>query len=157
MGNRILMLLIGVCLALPALADDSVTLGDGVKTPEATSIHAIMEHPDDFIGKTVRVEGEVLDVCPRKGCWAEISDADQSLRIKVEDDVIVFPADAVGRVMAAEGVVEAIERSREQHVAWLAHLAEERGETFDAEGADIGDGPFRVIQIRGTGAELSTP
>ena len=36
--------------------------------------------------------------------------------------------------------------------AWLEHLAEERGETFDA--ASVGDGPFRILQLKGTGARI---
>lgn len=142
-------------LATASLATEGrQSLGEGVSVTEVTSMHAILERPDEFIGKTVRIEGEVLDVCPRKGCWVEIGDDDDTLRVKVKDDVIVFPADSVGRTMAAEGVVEAIEQTREQHLAWLAHLAEERGEDFDEASADIGDGPFRWIQVRGTGAEL---
>ena len=69
--------------------------------------------------------------------------------------MIVFPRDSKGQVAAAEGVLEAREMSREQWIGWLAHLAEERGETFDAEKAEIGDGPFRLLQLQATGAELS--
>ena len=142
-------------LASIASADSTQTLGQGVAVQETTSMKALLADPDAFIGKTVRVEGEVIDVCPRKGCWVEISDADNTLRIKVQDDVIVFPADSVGRPLVAEGVVEAVEQTRQQHLDWLAHLAEERGESFDPESADIGDGPYRWIQIQGTGAELA--
>jgi hypothetical protein len=44
--------------------------------------------------------------------------------------------------------------TREGYLGWLAHLAEERGETFDAEASEIGHGPFRIIQIQATGAEI---
>ena len=154
---RSLLILIFLVVTAPVWAGEPVQLGEDLQTLPVTSAQDILERPDDFIGKTVRVEGEVLDVCPRKGCWAEIRDEDRTLRIKVKDDVIVFPADSVGRVMVAEGVVEAIDQSREQYVAWLAHLAEEKGEAFDVEAAEIGDGPFRRIQIRGLGAEVAAP
>ena len=144
-----LVLLFGV--AVPAAAE---VYGDGVKLEEATPIGKILADPDAYIGKTVRVEGGVIDVCPRKGCWMEIGDEGESIRIKVEDDVIVFPAAAKGKVAAAEGEVEAIEMSREKYVDWLARLAEEKGETFDAASADLGDGPFRMIRIKGTGASI---
>lgn len=150
-------LAVAMLCVVPAGAEEIMILGQGLRVHEATSIHTILERPDDFIGKTVRIEGEVLDVCPRKGCWAQIGDEDSSLRIKVKDDVIVFPADSLGRTLAAEGMVEAIEQTRQQHLDWLAHLAEERGETFDEKTAEIGDGPFRWIQIRGVGGELTSP
>ena len=44
--------------------------------------------------------------------------------------------------------------SRKAYLDWLAHLAEERGEEFDPESADVGDGPYRIIRIKGTGARL---
>ncbi len=137
-----------------ATAADVEIYGNGVEIEEATPIAKILADPDAFIGKTVRVEGGVLDVCPRKGCWIEVGDEGESIRIKVDDGVIVFPAAARGKIAAAEGEVEAIEMTREEYVGWLAHLAEEKGETFDTDGADIGDGPFRIIRIRGTGAQI---
>ncbi len=129
-------------------------LGKGVTLEDSTPIAAILADPDAWIGKRVRIEGGVLDVCPMKGCWAQVGDDEASLRVKVEDDVIVFPADSTGRIAAAEGIVEAIERTREEQLAWLAHLAEERGEEFDPETAELGDGPYRTIQLRGDGARL---
>ncbi len=141
-------------LAPAVLAADATTYGDGVKVEDATSIAEILADPDAFVGKTVRVEGGVLDVCPKKGCWIEVGDEEQHIRIKVDDGVIVFPTDAAGKIAAAEGEVEAIEMTRERYVGWLAHLAEEKGETFDEAEADVGDGPFRMIQIKGTGATI---
>jgi hypothetical protein len=145
-------------LLLPAEATaETQVFGSGVSLEKATPIHAILADPDAYLGKTVRIEGGVLDVCPAKGCWIEIGDQDDKIQVKVEDDVIVFPADAKGRIAAAQGQVEAVEMSREQYVAWLAHLAEERGEELDEETTDLGDGPFRLIRIRGTGARIESP
>ena len=138
----------------PAAAGEPEVLGNGVDLPEATRIADIMADPDAYIGKTVRVEGGVLDVCPRKGCWIELGEEGESIRVKVEDDVIVFPAAAKGRTATAQGEVEAIEMTREKYLGWLAHLAEEKGEAFDPEAAKIGDGPYRIIRIRGTGARI---
>jgi hypothetical protein len=126
--------------------------GDGVAITEPTPIDRLLTEPETFVGKTVRVDGTVLDVCPAKGCWMELGSEAGKIRIKVEDDVIVFPADAKGRPAAAEGVLEAIEMKREQYTEWLRHLAEERGEAFDP--ATVGAGPFRVYQIQATGARI---
>jgi hypothetical protein len=96
----------------------------------------------------------VLDVCPMKGCWMELAgeSGKESLKVKVDDGVIVFPVTAKGKLAVAEGTVEAIPMSRESYVGWLEHLAEERGETFDASA--VGDGPFRILQLKGTGARI---
>jgi hypothetical protein len=139
-------------LALPASAGE--TYGEGVQLETSTSIAELLADPAAFDGETVRVEGFVQDVCPRKGCWMTLAAGPEgdALRIKVEDDVIVFPQDAKGRKAVAEGVVEVHEQSREEYVAWQSHLAEEKGETFDVE--SVGDGPFLSVQIRGTGARI---
>lgn len=143
--------------AVPAGAADADTYGQGVELAEPTPIAAIVADPDAWVGKTVRVEGRVTDVCPMRGCWMELAEEGSGhvVRIKVDDGVIVFRSDAAGRPAVAEGVVKAIEMSREDYVGWLAHLAEERGETFDEASAEIGDGPFRIIQIQATGAEIA--
>lgn len=133
------------------------TYGDGLAIAQPTPIEAIVADPEAWAGKRVRVEGKVAAVCPMRGCWMELAHGDGGpvVRIKVEDGVIVFPAEAVGRAAGAEGVVKVVDMSRESYLAWLAHLAEERGETFDAEAADVGEGPFRLIQIDATGAEIA--
>lgn len=145
-----------LALLAAASAGAGESYGKGVALAEATPIAAIVADPDAWVGKTVRVEGRVADVCPMRGCWMELAAEGSShvVRIKVDDGVIVFPSDAAGRPAVAEGVVKAIEMSREDYLGWLAHLAEERGESFDAEAAEIGDGPFRLIQIQATGAEI---
>ncbi len=145
-----LLLIPGFALA----GDETERYGDGIDLQEATPIADILADPDSFIGKTVRIDGGVLEVCPAKGCWMDLGSAETKMRVKVDDDVIIFPCAAEGKMAAAQGVVEAIELDRDQYVAWLDHLAEERGETFDPETAELGDGPFRLIQIRGTGAQI---
>ncbi len=144
----------GLSISAAAAAAETEIYGEGVDVERATPILEILADPDAFLGKTVRIEGTVLDVCPKKGCWIEVGAAGESIQVKVDDDVIVFPTAAKGHIAAAQGTVEAIEMTRDRYLAWLGHLAEEKGESFDAENADIGDGPYRLIRIRGTGARI---
>lgn len=145
----------GLALVLACTATATADIyGEGIRLDEVTAIVDILADPDAFIGKTVRVEGRVLDICPRRGCWIEMGSENANIRIKVEDDIIVFPAAAKGRIANAEGVVEAIEMTRQDYVSWLTHVAEEKGEEFDADKANLGEGPFRLIRIRGAGARI---
>ena len=141
-------------LALPI--DASVrTFGEPSSDAEVVAIQALVADPDAFDGRTVRVRGTITDVCPMKGCWMELRDADDArVRIKVEDDVIVFPTDAKGLEATAHGVVNVVDMDRDRYVAWVRHLAEEKGETFDP--ATVGDGPYRIVQIQGDGATIGT-
>jgi hypothetical protein len=152
--KRIFLFLLALTLAIPALQADTKTYGAGVKEPETTSVGKMLAHPEAYVGKTVRIEGQVVDVCPMKGCWMELEERDGGarMRVKVDDGVIVFPVDAKGKTAVAEGTLEAINMSREQYVGWLQHLAEEQGKPFDAK--TVGEGPFRIYQLRGTGARI---
>jgi hypothetical protein len=143
-----------ILVAAAAWVRAGESYGSGVKVAEATPISKILADPDAYVGKTVRIEGKVLDVCPMKGCWMELAgeDGKESLKVKVDDGVMVFPVTSKGKLAVAEGTVEAIPMTKEQYVGWLEHLAEERGETFD--GSSVGNGPFRILQLKGTGARI---
>ena len=154
MKNLALTALLALLLT-PTLQADTKSYGAGVKTAEATPISKILADPDAYVGKTVKIEGRVADVCPMKGCWMELEEkgAEASkLRVKVDDGVIVFPVTAKGKVAVAEGKLEAIPMDRDKYVAWMSHLAEERGEQF--EPSTVGQGPFKIYQLRGTGARI---
>ena len=100
-----------LALAVPAGAEET-TLGAGVTLKDATPVASLVNHPDQFVGKKVRVDGVATAVCQEMGCWIAIAADDSSdaptVRVKVEDGAIVFPASAKGRRVSAEGVFEAI-------------------------------------------------
>ena len=133
-------------------AETTRAYGEAPTLETITPIAEIVADPERFEGRRVRIAGEVEGVCPMKGCWMNLRQGDDLIRIKVEDDVIVFPADAVGAEATAEGVVELLEMSREQYLGWQEHLAEELGRELDP--APVGEGPFTIVQIRGLGAEI---
>lgn len=141
-------------LASAALAAGGTPFGEPLAPDlETTPIAAIVAEPDAWVGKRVRIEGEVSGVCSRQGCWIDLVSADEiTLRVKVDDGVIVFPAQAKGHLAIAEGEVELLAMERAQYEAWQRHVADEEGRKFDP--AEIGDGPYRVVRLRGTGAEI---
>lgn len=149
-------LTLAAALPLAAATDEPTcsTYGAGVSIERPTPLPAVAAAPEEWAGKTVRVDGEVREVCAMAGCWLQIVAGDESppLRVKVDDGVIVFPLSARGQHAAAQGEVKVIDMSRDQYAAWLAHLAEERGERFDP--ATVGDGPYRRVEVHATGAEL---
>jgi RecJ-like exonuclease len=129
--------------------------GREISLTEKTKISEILANPESFVGKTVLVEGEVLEVCQHAGCWMELkSDGDGKIRIKVKDGDIVFPVSAVGGKAVAEGTVYKIELSQEEAVKYYEHLAEESGKEFNPESVT---GPVTIYQIKGIGAEIDMP
>ncbi len=138
----------------PAFSGEGTVYGEGVGKGQSVKVSELLARPGDWVGKHVRVEGLITDVCPKRGCWMEIaSDREfETIRFKVEDGVIVIPMVAKGKRAEAEGIFTKIEITREQALAHAKHLAEEKGETFDPEKA--GNLPTVIYQLQGTGAVI---
>jgi len=104
--RRILMTIamVSLLLAGTALAKEKV-YGKGVGEGELTQISTILAAPEEFSGKIVRVEGTAVGVCAHRGCWLTLaSDKEgETMRVKVEDGVIVFPKNIVGEHVVVEG------------------------------------------------------
>lgn len=121
--------LLGIVLAVGAplsVEAKEKVYGDGVKLPAAAPIETILADPGKWVGRKVRVDGIVTEVCAKAGCWIEISDAKtgKAIRFKVEDGEIVFPLTAKGRKASAEGTVEELIISpaeRKKHPSYPTH------------------------------------
>lgn len=129
------------------------TYGAGISEMSVVSVSDIVADPASFDGKTVRVEGMVTDVCPKRGCWFEIAGENpgEKLRFKVIDGEMVFPMESKGEYAVAQGTVVVDELSLEETRARLQHHAEEMGEEFDPASVTEGEMMFR---IQGTGAVI---
>lgn len=126
--------------------------GKEIELKDKTMISEILAAPQDFVGKTVLVEGEITDVCEMAGCWMKLkSDKVGDIRIKVKDGEIVFPVEAKGSKALVEGTVYSIEFTQEEAVDYLKHMAEDAGQEFDESTVT---GPMTIYQIRGLGAEI---
>jgi hypothetical protein len=152
-------LLIALLTLMPALAGAGETTQYGEALTEGlepTPIETLLEDPKSWVGKKVQIAGEISGVCARQGCWIDItSPQDSTLRVKVDDGVIVFPQDSVGRRAIAEGEVEILDMDRDQYEAWLRHVADEEGREFDA--AEVGEGPYEIVRLKGLGSEIEGP
>jgi hypothetical protein len=129
-------------------ADSGTKYGKGVTLAAATPIADLLAKPGDYVGKAVRVDGVVTNVCEMRGCWIELNEGGKGVRLKVEDGVIVFPMTAKGKKASAEGVFEAIHTTEEQAAA----MAKEHAK----EGAK-GDSPYKAgtsYQLKGSGAVI---
>jgi hypothetical protein len=135
MRSRFLLAMtVVLALTVAARAADSKSYGKGVTLSTVTPIAQVLDRPADLVGKTIRVEGVITEVCQAMGCWmalaAEAPKASQSdtriVLIQVEHDgVIVFPVAARGHRAAAQGVLEKISGGEGQEAA--AELAHQQG------------------------------
>lgn len=128
--------------------------GGGVTLAEATQASKIMANPDEFVGKRVRVEGEVLEVCKMAGCWFNMkTDDGKTMKFKVKDGDMVFRQDGVGKHAVAEGVVRKMVLDMDQTIKVAEHEALEQGKPFDR--ASIKE-PMTIVRIEGLGAVLQS-
>jgi len=135
------------------LAMEGEKYGNGVTIARPIAVSELFARADELDGQRVRVEGEVVEVCLKKGCWMNLS-GDQpgsKIRIKVQDDVIVFPASAEGKYAVAEGLVKKMSLSLEETRAHLAHEAEEQGREFDPARVTSA---ITVVRVDGLGAMI---
>lgn len=107
--------------AAPVVQSPAATFGAGVTLNDATPIKALLERPAEFVGKTIRVDGIATGVCQHMGCWMAVAPTDDpagtTVRLKVDDGVIVFPVTAKGKQVSAQGVFEEVATAEAKEAA----------------------------------------
>jgi hypothetical protein len=152
----IMKILAALLLLLTLLFPTSIlakSFGNGITVKATTLVSEILDHPKKYVGKQVKVEGLIVDVCASRGCWVYIA-GDRpfdKLRIKVVDGEIVFPMEARGRKAEVEGVVEIFELTKEQVIEKRMHHALEQGEIFDPATITSGE---TIVRLHGLGAQI---
>jgi len=92
------------------LIADEKKYGAEITLTEKTEISKILENAESFVGKKVLVEGTVISVCAKRGCWMNLSSDKEfeSIRVKVNDGEIIFPMEAKGKKALVEGEIYSI-------------------------------------------------
>ncbi|MDP2089152.1 MAG: DUF4920 domain-containing protein [Flavobacteriaceae bacterium] len=146
MKKLFIFLFVFLAITSNLFAQNGKKYGNKITLKEKTSISAIQENPEKYVGKTVLVEGLIVDVCEKRGCWIEIaSDKEfEKIRFKVDDGVIVFPMEIKGEIVLAEGIVEKLTFTKEQLIEQGIHQAEEHGTTFDPNSVTKGKTTYRL-------------
>lgn len=131
----------------------SLQLGAPLSLDTVTPVSDINKHPEKYLGKKVLIEGLIINVCAKRGCWMDIaSDVPfEKIQVKVVDGEIVFPLETKGKNVRVEGIAEEIKLTKEQAIYMGKHRAEEQGTTFDPASVT---GPVSFYRIKGLGAEI---
>jgi len=124
------------------------TLGD------TTLVSAILADPEGHLGRRVLVAGTVVEVCEKRGCWLQLAGDQefQTLRVKVEDGVIIFPLTARGHAAVVEGIVEKVALTADEAREQARMHAQEQGLAFDSTATFE---PTTTYQLRGIGAIIA--
>ncbi|MGH9870010.1 MAG: DUF4920 domain-containing protein [Candidatus Polarisedimenticolia bacterium] len=150
--TRLAAVLISLSIPFAVSAADIQIYGKPPGGSDTVKISVLMADPGKYVGKTVRIEGRITDVCKKAGCWMSLASDDQKpleLRIKVDDGAIVFPVEARGKRALVEGEFTKVEMTMEQTLAHRKHLSEEQNEAFDPSSVKE---PMTYYEIKATGA-----
>jgi len=133
--------LIASLFALSLLSAAENKLGKPLTVKEPMTLAALLAHPDDYVGKTVQVQGRIVEVCQMMGCWLDLTDGE-----------IVFPKDSPGKSVIAEGKFTKIDLTKEQAIERAKEEAQDKGVKFDPATVK---GPVTIYQLQGSGAVIN--
>ena len=152
--KKICAVLVLVLISTLLVSAGQKEYGKKITLKEKTKISTILQTPEKFLGKKVLVQGTILAVCEKRGCWMELaSDKEsQKIKIKVKDGEIVFPLTGVGKKAVVEGEVQKISLTKEDLIKQGKHEAEENKTKFDPSSVK---GPLTYYQIKGLGAVIT--
>ena len=127
-------------------------MGSGSKLRDVISIDEIVKTPDKYLDQNITVQGKVLDLCRKAGCWISIIDAQgNKITAKGNHSDMVFPVNAIGSKARITGKFKKHVLSLEQTIKYEAHMAKDRGEKFDESSVK---NPKTLYRIHTTGAVI---
>jgi hypothetical protein len=100
--------------------------GDTISPDGAIKAEEVMTKLGTQDKAEMKVEGKIVSVCKKKGCWMELElPNEQSLHVTFKDYGFFVPKDASGKMVVMQGVAMHDTTS----VEMLKHLAEDDGKS----------------------------
>ena len=66
----------------------------------------LLAHPEQHLSGPILVEGRVVDVCQKAGCWMVIAEGEQTMRVLMKDHDFSVNKQGAGSTCRIEGIVE---------------------------------------------------
>lgn len=140
-----------------SIAKDGEKYGKDLTLKDVTKVSEILATPDKYEGKKLLIEGTVVAVCAKAGCWIDIaSDKEmEKIRVKVNDGEIVFPMELKGQVAKVEGELYSIMVTPEscEGEGGDKKCSDEKKDECKAKKAET-EGK-KVYMLKGFGAEVA--
>jgi hypothetical protein len=149
-------------IAIAINAGDDKNYGKELTLEETTKVSQILEKPAEYEGKVVLIEGTVVNVCEKRGCWMEISGDKEfeTIKVKVNDGEIIFPMEAKGKTALVQGEVYSFVPEVESECSEEEHKDGDKKEGCESEKKEDGccskDKVKKVYQIKGHGAIIKS-
>jgi hypothetical protein len=112
-----------------SLKNDSANVayfGEKITPEGAVKAEQLKEKLANHDSLAMKVEGKIMDVCQKKGCWMEMQVGDgESMRVTFKDYAFFVPKDASGKTVIMDGYAY----NKVTTVAELRHYAEDGGKS----------------------------
>jgi hypothetical protein len=124
---RVLPVLTGFLLAASLVACQSTNqlpagkvVGSPLEPQRSVALEVVQGNPENFLGKTVLVEGQATAVCQKMGCWMRVENAGESAVVRWDSGCggqYAFPLDIVGKRVLMQASVQPEAPTAEQLAA----------------------------------------
>ncbi len=110
-------------------------------------LQTLVANPDPYVGKEVRVVGEVTTVCQKKGCWMVLrADGGDVVRVTMKDHAFGVRKDLAGATAHVQGTV--VRKAVDPET--VAHYRSE------SDGGDVPEeGRTEVIELVASAVEVA--
>jgi len=95
--------------------------GEPITLTGPISAADVIKSPADYTDKTILVQGEVVDVCQKAGCWMVITDGENQIRVTMKGHGFAVRKDGAGSIALIQGKLQHIAPDPER----TAHLESE--------------------------------
>ncbi len=107
-------------------AQPGVTYGKTINAEDAIGMTDLSQKLQADTAYTGKIEGKVVEVCKKKGCFMKIErPTGEAVMVKFKDYGFFMPQNIVGKTVVLEGVAKVNETSVER----LKHFAEDAGKS----------------------------
>lgn len=159
MRKYILTISFILTITVAIVAAEGKKYGDEITLNEKTNVSEILSDPEKYEGQKVLIEGLVVNVCEKRGCWIEVSSDKpyETIRVKVKDGEIVFPLEAKGEKALVEGEVYSFEVEQETECSGCSSNdhAKDVNEKSEVDACCSKESKTKkVYQIKGLGAVI---
>ena len=126
--------------------------GDKIEIDKAMSPAEMLKYMDGKKDETVKMSAEILQTCPKKGCWMDVAMPDgESMKVRFKDYGFFVPTEgAEGKEVIMEGRAFIDTMT----VELLQHYAEDAGKSKE-EIAKITE-PEEVLAFEATGVAIKS-
>jgi len=100
----ITLIILGVSGCSSNSSENSERYGVNITKKEVVSVKDIYSNPNEYLNKTIRLEGEIIRECS-SGCWFFLEDKTGTIYVDINPSGLSIPP-KVGKKVIVEGVPE---------------------------------------------------